>query len=203
MNVLDYVFLGLVLVGVARGALVGLSRQLFGLFMIVAAVWASGRFYPILASTLSTGGRMDARTADIAAYVLLFAGVCVAFHLVRLLLRALIKFGFTPLIEKLGGAIVGGIMGALSASAAMVALSLIPNETIHTAVTRESAVGRRLNQTFPAFYQRLSERYNLPYIKELTPMDGEGGRPASGPPEADPPVMDSVLDTPPAPPAQD
>lgn len=177
MNVLDYVFLGLVLVGVVRGAMVGLSRQLFGLFMVAVAVWASGRFYPVLASTLATGGRMETRTADIAAYVLIFAGVCVAFLLVRLLLKALIKFGFTPLIEKLGGALVGGVMGALSASAAMVALSLIPNETIHAAVTQESTVGRRLNQTFPAFYQRLSERYNLPDIKELN----QGATRPSGP----------------------
>ncbi|MBM4156885.1 MAG: CvpA family protein [Lentisphaerae bacterium] len=180
MNVLDYVFLGLVLVGTIRGAMVGLSRQLFGLFMVVVAVWASGRFYADLASTLATGGRMESRTSDIAAYVLIFAGVCVVFFLARLLLKALIKFGFTPLIEKLGGALVGGLMGAISAAAAMVALSLIPNDTIHAAVTRESTVGRRLNETFPSFYRRLSERYNLPDIKELSPPPEPDSDPAPG-----------------------
>ncbi len=198
MNVLDYVFLGLVLVGTIRGALVGLSRQLFGLFMVVAAVWASGRFYPDLASTLATGGRMEPRTADIAAYALIFAGVCVVFLLTRLLLRALVKFGFTPVIEKLGGALVGGAMGAISASAAMVALSLIPNDSIHAAVTRESAVGRRLNETFPSFYQRLSDRYNLPDINALSPSSDPPSDPAAGRNGSDSPAADPSADASPA-----
>ena len=201
MNVLDYVFIGLVLVGVVRGVLVGLSRQLFGLFMVIVAVWVAGRFYPALATTLSAGERMEARTADIAAYVLILAGVCIAFLLTRLLLRALIKFGFTPIIERLGGAVVGGLMGALSASAAMVALSLIPHDAIHTAVTQESAVGRRLNQAFPAFYKRMAERYNLPAINDLDKDSEDDTEPAPVQDVMGVPPMESPSDGPAVPPA--
>ncbi len=203
MNVLDYVFLGLVLIATIRGALVGLSRQLFGLFMVIAAVWAAGRFYPSLAPTLASGDRMEARTADIAAYILILAGVCTAFVLVRLFLRALIKFGFTPVIERVGGAAVGCIMGAISASAAMVVMSLIPHETIHTAVTKESWVGRRLNGAFPSFYRDLSTRYNLPDIKSLgtpepAPSDAPAGPDQDVPTMEEPPPVEPVV----APPAE-
>lgn len=190
MNVLDYVFFGLVLVGAIRGAIVGLSRQLFGLLMLVVALWAAGRFYSTLAPTLVSGGHMDPHTADISAYIVLFVGVCAALLVVRLLLRALIKFAFTQVIEKVGGALVGCAMGAISAAAAMIGLSLIPNESIHNAVATESWVGRRLTHAFPAFYGRISTQYNLPPIKGLTPDDSADPKAPKSPDTAEPAMQD-------------
>lgn len=201
MNVLDYIFFGLVLVGALRGAMVGLSRQLFGLLVVVASLWTAGRFYPALAPTLASGSRMDARTADIAAYIILFGAVCVAFLFARVLLRAMVKFAFTQTLEKVGGALVGCAMGAISAAAAMIALSLIPNEAIHNAVARESWVGRRLTHAFPAFYSRMSTQYNLPDIKGLTPDDGVAPKTpetsgAETPSRGDPPSVTPVAPPP-------
>lgn len=200
MNVLDYVFFGLVLAGAIRGAIVGLSRQLFGLLMLVSALWAAGRFYSTLAPTLVSNGHVDPHTADISSYIILFVGVCVAFLVVRLLLRALIKFAFTRVIEKVGGALVGCAMGAISAAAAMIGLSLIPNEAIHNAVATESWVGRRLTQAFPAFYGRISTQYNLPPIKGLNPDDSADPKASESPDDAESAMQDPPPVTPVEPP---
>lgn len=188
-NVLDYIFFGLVLAGAVRGAFVGLSRQLFGLLMLAVSLWTAGRFYPALAPTLASGGHMDPHTADISAYIILFVGGCAALLVLRLLLRALIKFAFTRVVEKVGGALVGCAMGAISAAIAMIALSLIPNESIHAAVAQESWVGRRLTHVFPAFYGRISTQYNLPPIKGLSPDDTANPKTPKTP-EAEAPAMD-------------
>ncbi len=168
LNVLDWVIVALLALGAVRGALIGFSRQVFSFVMLGAAVWAAARFQPQLAQRIAGAEGPPDALARALAYVLIFAGVCTGALLLRLVARCLFRFSFSPLIERLGGALLGLGTTALAVIAAIVLLTLIPHQGLHRVVAEESWAGRRVVDTFPRLYRELAEKYPLPeWAKEL------------------------------------
>lgn len=195
LNVLDWVIVALLALGAVRGALIGFSRQVFSFVMLGAAVWTAAHVQPQLAQRIAGAEGPPDALARALAYVLIFVGVCAAALLLRLVARLLFRFSFSPLIERLGGALLGLGTTALAVIASIVVLTLIPHEGLHRVVAEESWAGRRVVETFPRLYRELAEKYPLPdWAKDLGA--GMGAEPASR--SNEPPV---AADAPPAPPA--
>lgn len=168
LNVLDWVIVSLLLLGAVRGALIGLSRQVFSFAMLGAAVWASVRFQPDVAQRIAGADTSPDALARAVAYVLLFTSVCVGAVLLRMVGRWLFRFSFSPLVERLGGALLGLGSTALAIVAVLVLLTLIPHEGLHRVVAEESWSGRRVMQIFPRLYREFAEKYPLPeWAKEV------------------------------------
>ena len=53
LNVLDWVIIALLALGAVRGAVMGLSRQMFSFLMLGAAIWVAARFQPQLAQRMA------------------------------------------------------------------------------------------------------------------------------------------------------
>jgi membrane protein required for colicin V production len=130
LNAVDYALLGALVLSVLLGALRGLVYELMSLAgWLVAyggAYLFSPQLLPLLPADALPGGQAVSVTAlPVLAFVLVFAGVLIAWnllaHLVRLLVRA------TPLsgIDRLFGSLFGLLRGSLLllALAAVVALT--------------------------------------------------------------------------------
>lgn len=192
-TVLDYVFGGLLLLGAVRGALIGLSRQLFTLLTLAAAVWLSLRFQPDLARRMAGGADSPDALLRAAAFVLIFAGVFVVAMLGRGIGRLLFRFTFSPLVDRAGGALVGMATTGLIIVAAIAMLSLVPHESLHRTVTEESWLGRRVAALFPRLFEEISQR--IPFALPSLP---ESEAPAAPPETPTPPAQPDA--TTPAPP---
>lgn len=177
LHLVDYLFLGFVLIGTIRGLIRGLSKELMVLLSLGIIVWASGRWYGDVSSALQRGGQLSAGACDLVAYGLLVFALFLVFLVLRLLLRPLVKLAFNKPLERIGGAVIGGLEAALTAAAALIALSLIPDEGLHDVITKDSRIGARLTEAFPKVYDRVAERFSLPEIDALKPgeKDAEGG----------------------------
>lgn len=177
---LDYLFLGLVAAGAIRGIVRGLSRELLVLAAMGVIVWASGRWYGEASAVIQRGGQLSPESCDLVAFGLLVVGLFLAFLLLRLLLKPFVKFSFSGPVERLGGGAIGAIEAAFAGAAAMIALSLIPDEGLHRTVTQDSAIGSRLTAAFPTVYDRVAERYHLPGMEALRPPEPAGGATGDG-----------------------
>ncbi|MCX7818647.1 MAG: CvpA family protein [Kiritimatiellae bacterium] len=193
LSVLDWVIAALLVLGAVRGALIGLSRQIFSFVMLGAAVWAAARFQPALAQRIAGSEAPPDALARALAYVLLFAGVCAGALLIRLVARLLFRFSFSPLLERIGGAALGLLTTALGAIAALVLLTMIPHEGLHRVVAEESWAGRQVTGLFPRLYRELAEKYPLPewaqqLSDEAAPLPPAGTTATAAPTNAPAPV---------------
>ena len=130
LNAVDVALLGVLVLSVLLGALRGLVYELMSLAGWVVAYGGayllSPQLLPLLPTDVLPGGAaVTAAALPVLAFVLVFAGVLIAWnllaHLVRLLVRA------TPLsgIDRLSGSLFGLLRGSLVllALAALVALT--------------------------------------------------------------------------------
>jgi len=161
IHIIDYAFAGLLLLGAIRGAVVGMTRQVYSLATLVAAVWVAGRYHAALAAKMVAGGHMSERTAEATAYMALLIGVWLAALILRLVLGMVFTAKFKPAFERTGGAAIGLIITAILASAVLAAAGMTQNETVRQAVTERSWVGRRMAQYVPAIRERLSGRLEV------------------------------------------
>jgi uncharacterized membrane protein required for colicin V production len=177
LNVLDYVIIALAVIGAIRGAMLGLSCQLFTLLSLAVSVAVAVVYQPRLVAHMAG---VDGTTSDslmrLAAYVLLFVGTLVVFWLLRGVGRRLFRFSFTPWLERVGGAALGLLSSALMLMAAVLALSLVPIAPLRQAVAEESWVGRQITSKFPRLYRELAEQHAWP---PWPVTGGEGNPPAA------------------------
>jgi len=131
----------------------GLVRRLIELAGLLVSIVVASRFSSAIAPWLDAHSAMDATTALLASYVLVFVAALVA---VRLLAKGLAKLvHWTPLgwVDRVGGALCAVIMGALLLSVGLIGASLAP----HGAVVRETftrhPVGNVIYHAAPAVYQ--------------------------------------------------
>lgn len=130
LNAVDAALLGALLLSVLLGALRGLVYELMSLagwlVAYVGAYLLSPGLLPLLPSDVLPGGQaVSAAVLPLLAFVLVFAGVLIAWnllaHLVRLLVRATPLSGVDRLMGSLFGLLRGGLL--LLALAAVVALT--------------------------------------------------------------------------------
>ncbi len=120
----------------------------------------------------------------IAVAVGLFIVVCTAAALLRMVGRCIFRFAFSPVIERIGGAVVGALTTALILAAALVGLNLIPHAGLRQVLREDSRIAPRVLAAAPAMYREIAARVpSLPEWPEPPPADGEpSAEPAAHPP---------------------
>jgi len=193
-NLLDLFLLATIGLGVWRGLATGLGRQLVstvGLFL--AFVVGAALMGPVGEAVVASLG-VSERTAPVVGFVVVFAavlgGVAAVGHASRKVLEA-VKL---TAVERMAGALFGGLKGALSASIFLTVTAFTPmpggSPWLIGAETREGsvlyepvqAVGPelwRLVQTVtPGIQEALTEKFNA---WEAGRDKEEAGQPEGGP----------------------
>ena len=127
-NLLDLFLLAMIGIGVWRGFATGLGKQLVSTVGVVFAfIAAAALMEPVGASVVESLG-VSERTAPVVGFVVVFAavlgGVAALAHAFRTVLEA-VKLGG---LDRMAGALLGGVKAALSLSILLTVTAFTPSE---------------------------------------------------------------------------
>lgn len=127
MNWLDFLFLGILVFTIVRGAFRGVVREVLGIVAVVAAYLMAGLLYNEVGDTFA-GVLTDSNARAGTAYALTFGALAVLFALVAWFLDSVVKRipNLGPL-NQAAGILFGGLKGALLVSVILLSLRWFPN----------------------------------------------------------------------------
>jgi len=161
MNWLDGLIIFVLLIFVFLGFRRGLIGTLIMLAGIILAIFVAGWFYRPVAHWLSSYLESSSQ-ANVAAFVVIAVGVVLLTFLVRCLVDRFINLANLGWLNKLGGLVVGLIIGGLVWAAFLSLIVKFPWGNVQQTV-RSSAIADFLLDKFP-------------FIFYLLPGDFEGVR---------------------------
>jgi membrane protein required for colicin V production len=135
VNWVDIVIVIYLILSVVGGAMQGLIRSVLSLIGSIVGIVLAANFYQQLGSNV-LGFISNTTVANIVAFILIIGVVMIAVGIIATILKTIIKAIQLGCIDKLGGALFGIIMGALSASAFLAVVvkltgtDLITNSTL-------------------------------------------------------------------------
>jgi membrane protein required for colicin V production len=115
MNWLDIVILIYLAVSVISGLVQGLIRMVLSIVGVIVGIFLASHFYIQLGNALTFISNKD--TANIVAFIIILLAVMIVAAIIAWLLKSIIKAIKLGWVDKLGGAVLGLILGALSVSA--------------------------------------------------------------------------------------
>jgi membrane protein required for colicin V production len=156
MNWLDIVLLLLILIPAFTGLKTGLVKTLVSLAGVIIGIILAGRFQSALGDKLtfipSTGA------ADIVAFAIILIAVMVISLIVGSLASAAISaIPMMGLVNHLGGAVIGVVMGAFFCGAVLAAVVKFFG---NTSVVTSSAIAGFLLNNFPLVLSLLPAQFN-------------------------------------------
>jgi len=143
MNWVDVVLIIFLVISVFSGIAQGLIRSLLSIVGLIFGIVLASNFYQQLGGALGFISNPD--VANIVAFVIIQAAVLIAAAIVGALLKGLLKALMLGWADRLGGAVFGMFLGALSASAI---LAIVVQYTGTNLITG-SAIAAFLLDKFP------------------------------------------------------
>ena len=122
MNWLDIVVIVFLAISTITGLRKGLIKTIIPLVGIIIAVVLAGRFYGSVADWLSTWLHSPSQ-ANIAGFAIIFVAVVIASLIIASLLSKFLSLLLLGWVDKLGGAILGLVMGGLVCGAILTILT--------------------------------------------------------------------------------
>ncbi len=114
MSWLDIVIIVILAISAFSGLKVGLIKVIFGVVGIIVGILLAGRFSDSLAGVLTF---IDPKWAKIAAFAIILIAVLIISGILAAILSKLISLVLLGWVNRLGGAVLGVIVGALFVSA--------------------------------------------------------------------------------------
>jgi uncharacterized membrane protein required for colicin V production len=173
-NIVDIAALILVLLGLIRGFVKGLSGELAGLLSAAAAFTGAWYFYTPLGNFLADKTRLSEPATVAVAFVLALIGAYLAMRILRLVLRSLMEFSFKGKLEKIGGMLAGGIRMTVVVTALVLLMALWPHEYLHRLFVEKSAFGGFVFEKLGPVYEKIAEEHpalKIPGKEE--PVEGD------------------------------
>jgi membrane protein required for colicin V production len=112
MNWLDIVIIVFLAITVITGLSKGLIKTIIPLVGIIIAVVLAGRFYGSVADWLSTWLHSPSQ-ANIAGFAIIFVAVVIVSLIIASLLSKFLSLLLLGWVDKLGGAVLGFVIGGL------------------------------------------------------------------------------------------
>jgi len=135
----------------------GLSHEIFPLFGAVLKLILALHFYSKLGSALHGSiNFISVSVCNMASFLAIVLIIGFAMMFLKGLVDAIIKVTWHPLIEKIGGMVVGVIKGAISASMVLIFLALVPLSYLQSSIKDKSLYGMLFLNIGPAIYLTVS-----------------------------------------------
>ncbi len=123
MNVLDIIFAVLLVLGLIRGLMVGLVRQVASVAGLVVGGYAAYFYYPEISSFLA-GWIQKTTYRDVVAYILIFISVYFIIMMVARLVQFLMKVSMTGWLNRLLGMALGFLKAAIVCAIVLIVIDL-------------------------------------------------------------------------------
>jgi membrane protein required for colicin V production len=143
MNWLDIVIIIALIIPIFVGLMLGFIRTVLFLAGIIVGVILASNFYRELAGVLTFVSNPN--IANIVAFIIILAGVMLLAILAAILLRAILRAMTLGWVDRLGGAILGFVTGAILISAILASIVKFFGEGLVT----ESLLAGILLDKFP------------------------------------------------------
>jgi len=129
MHVIDIVLGALILFGLVRGFMKGLFVEVASLLALVAGVYGAIHFSNFAASFLESKTDWAENTINVAAFAITFVAIIIAISLAGKALTKLANFAALGILNKLLGAVFGGLKIALILSVVLIVFNKM-NSTV-------------------------------------------------------------------------
>jgi membrane protein required for colicin V production len=130
MNWVDVVIIIYLALSIISGFAQGLIRSLLSIIGLIVGILLASHFYKQLGDILTFISNRN--VADIVAFIVILLAVMGIAALIGLVLRSIIKAIMLGWIDKLGGSVLGLILGALSVSAILAIVVKYTNTSLIT-----------------------------------------------------------------------
>jgi len=130
MNWVDIVIIIYLCLSVISGFMQGLIRTVLSIIGLIVGIILAAHFYKQLGDALTFISNKN--VADVVAFVFILLVVMGIAALIAWFLRSLIKAIMLGWVDKIGGAVLGLILGALSISAILAIIAKVSNSSLIT-----------------------------------------------------------------------
>jgi len=126
MNILDIALLTLLVLGLVRGFMRGFFVEIASLIALIAGVYGAFHFSNFAASFLKERVQWDENTVNIVAFIITFVIIVFTIALAGKALTKIANFAMLGLLNKILGALFGGLKVAFILSVILLVLDRIP-----------------------------------------------------------------------------
>jgi uncharacterized membrane protein required for colicin V production len=142
----------------------GFSHEIFPLLTNITVVIVSLHFYDKMGQNIS--GAVTFIPVDMAnflSFMVIAIGLSLLFKLLKKLADVAVKVEWHPVVEKLGGIVIGVARSAMIASLVLIVLSLMPLSYLQRSISAKSLTGKYVLSVGPFIY---ANAYNiLPFLR--------------------------------------
>lgn len=166
MNIFDWVLFAVFVVGALLGLKWGLVQSVLNFVAVYVAMLVGAQFADGLVARVTDDVQNESVAAAIG-YVVIFLGVFIIAQIVGKTIRAMLTVIFLGWVDKLGGVVVGLLLGAILVTGVVTAMARVAypqDEAILVEI--EDIVSGDIEAAKERLYQELAERYGRDTLKE-------------------------------------
>jgi membrane protein required for colicin V production len=170
MSILDWVLVAVFVVGALLGLKWGLVQAVLNFVAVYVAMLVGAQFADGLVERFTDDIENESVTTAIG-YVVIFLGVFIVAQIVEKIIRAMLSMVFLGWVDKLGGVVVGVLLGAILVTGVVTAMARVAypqDEAILADISDIASIsgGIDVDAAKERLYQELAERYGRDTIKE-------------------------------------
>lgn len=171
MSIFDWVLVAVFVVGALLGLKWGLVQSVLNFVAVYIAMLVGAQFADGLVERFTDDIENESVTTAIG-YVVIFLGVFIVAQIVGKIIRAMLSMVFLGWVDKLGGVVVGVLLGAILVTGVVTAMARVayPQDEAILADINDLAASAASEGNIEAakerLYQELAERYGRDTLKE-------------------------------------
>lgn len=128
MSVIDIVIILPVIWGLYRGFTKGLIVEVASLIALLAGVWGAMKFYKFTENIIENNIDGFEKYLPIIAFAITFIGIVIGIHLLAKIIDKLVKAVALGIVNRIAGAVFGGLKFLLIISALLVIIDKTDNQ---------------------------------------------------------------------------
>jgi membrane protein required for colicin V production len=166
MNIFDWVLVAVFVIGALLGLKWGLVQSILNFIAVYVAMLVGAQIADGLVARV-TDDVQNESVATAIGYVVIFLSVFIIAQIVGKIIRPMLTIIFLGWVDKLGGVVVGVLLGGILVTGAVTAMARVTypqDEAILVEI--EDLVSGDLEAAKERLYQELAERYGRDTLKE-------------------------------------
>ena len=164
-NIIDYIALVIIGIGLLKGIIRGLSGELAQFIGIIISFISGLTMYRPIGKWLSTNTRLEENSALALAFISTIIIAMIIMIILRAILKKIFELAVNPSLDKIGGAIAGTIKSICILLIIFWFMNLIPHEYLNKKFGEESIAGTILKPIIHYFTREKTSDNNSENIE--------------------------------------
>jgi len=155
MNYIDYIIVAVVVIFTVRGLFRGFFYEIFGFLSLIVALIAATKFTSNVAGFVDKLFDIPASLSTLVGFLLIFFGLTLGLQILSHYLHKAVQYTFLSWLEKLAGALVGFLKGAIIMSLLLLLISILPFGDFIVPAQKESVLFLRTRNVAPKVFNTI------------------------------------------------